>query len=263
METGTMIGNLDIAQISIYAFWVFFALLIWYLRQEDRREGYPLESDVSGEYSKDPWLFLPRPKSFHLPHDRGVVKVPDLSRDTREIAAKRMYAYPGAPLIPTGDPLLDGVGPGAWAERSDYPDLTSDGKPRIVPMRVEPDFYVVEDDLDPRGLPVAGADGAIGGKVKDIWVDRSEQLIRYLEVETQGEGGAVGRSVLLPMTFCVLRRARNRNHFYVDAVLGAHFAKAPGLANPDQVTRLEEEKIVGFYGAGTLYATPRRQEAML
>ena len=37
------IGNLDVAQIVLYAFCVFFAGLIFYLRREDRREGYPLE----------------------------------------------------------------------------------------------------------------------------------------------------------------------------------------------------------------------------
>ena len=31
----------------------------------------------------------------------------------------------------------------------------------------------------------------------------------------------------------------------------------------DQVTKLEEDRIVGYYGAGTLYATPARQEPLL
>ena len=33
------------AQVVLYAFWIFFAGLILYLRREDKREGYPLESD--------------------------------------------------------------------------------------------------------------------------------------------------------------------------------------------------------------------------
>jgi photosynthetic reaction center H subunit len=37
----------------------------------------------------------------------------------------------------------------------------------------------------------------------------------------------------------------------------------PGLANPDQVTLQEEDKIVAFYGGGTLYATPDRSEPWL
>lgn len=39
---------IDFAQISIYLFWFFFAGLIIYLRREDKREGYPLESDRTG-----------------------------------------------------------------------------------------------------------------------------------------------------------------------------------------------------------------------
>lgn len=35
----------DLAQISLYAFWLFFAGLVYYLRREDKREGYPLVSD--------------------------------------------------------------------------------------------------------------------------------------------------------------------------------------------------------------------------
>lgn len=38
----------DGATILIWAFWLFFALLIIYLRREDKRVGYPLESDRKG-----------------------------------------------------------------------------------------------------------------------------------------------------------------------------------------------------------------------
>lgn len=36
---------IDFAQIALYAFWIFFAGLVFYLRREDKREGYPLHSD--------------------------------------------------------------------------------------------------------------------------------------------------------------------------------------------------------------------------
>ena len=39
---------LDVAQVTLYVFWIFFACLIFYLRREDRREGYPLDSTASG-----------------------------------------------------------------------------------------------------------------------------------------------------------------------------------------------------------------------
>ena len=39
---------LDFTQITVYLFWFFFAGLVIYLRREDKREGYPLDSDRSG-----------------------------------------------------------------------------------------------------------------------------------------------------------------------------------------------------------------------
>ncbi|MBU6437489.1 MAG: photosynthetic reaction center subunit H, partial [Betaproteobacteria bacterium] len=47
MQTGAITGYIDVAQLVLYAFWVFFAGLIYYLHRENKREGYPLESDRS------------------------------------------------------------------------------------------------------------------------------------------------------------------------------------------------------------------------
>ena len=41
-------NSMDFAQIVLYAFWVFFALLVYYLRREDKREGYPLDVIACG-----------------------------------------------------------------------------------------------------------------------------------------------------------------------------------------------------------------------
>ena len=49
----------------------------------------------------------------------------------------------------------------------------------------------------------------------------------------------------------------------VNAILGSQFAAVPETVSLDQVTKREEDRIVGYYGAGTLYATPARQEPML
>ena len=46
MIRGAITSNIDVAQVVLYAFWIFFAGLVFYLRREDRREGYPLESEV-------------------------------------------------------------------------------------------------------------------------------------------------------------------------------------------------------------------------
>jgi photosynthetic reaction center H subunit len=43
-------------------------------------------------------------------------------------------SYNGSPIIPTGNPMIDGVGPAAWADdRRDEPDLTYHGAAKIVP----------------------------------------------------------------------------------------------------------------------------------
>ena len=262
MEIGSVVGSIDVAQVTLYAFWVFFALLVWYIRKEDRREGYPLEDDISGGHSKDPWLFVPPAKTFALPHGQGTVSVPDLKRDERPILAERIASFPGAPLVPTGNPLVDGVGPGSWAERADIADVTAEGRPRIVPMRAAEDFSVVEEDPNPVGMRVVGCDRAVGGSVVDIWVDRSEHLIRYLEVKTGSD--EAGKTVLLPMNFCVLQKARGgETIIYVDAIRSDQFADVPGHADPAQITRLEEERVVAYYGGGCLYALPGRQESLL
>ena len=47
MDTGSITGYVDVAQLVLYAFWIFFFGLIIYLRREDKREGYPLGSRAS------------------------------------------------------------------------------------------------------------------------------------------------------------------------------------------------------------------------
>jgi photosynthetic reaction center H subunit len=49
----------------------------------------------------------------------------------------------------------------------------------------------------------------------------------------------------------------------VESILGNQFALVPGLKSQDQITLLEEEKIMAYYGGGTLYATPERQEPLI
>jgi len=149
--------------------------------------------------------------------------------------------------------MLDCVGPGSYAQRADVPDLTYDGDIKIVPMRVATDFFVVQGSHDPRGNPVLGADGVQGGTVADLWIDRAEGVMRYLEIDT----GA--RRVLLPTTFANVA-ART---VQVDAILGGQFALVPGLSQPERITLLEEDRICAYYGGGTLYATPQRREPLI
>jgi photosynthetic reaction center H subunit len=258
MHAGAITANIDVAQVVLYAFWLFFAGLIIYLRREDKREGYPLESDRSAHITVQGFPAIPRPKTFLL-RQGGTASAPNFKADTRELRARPIAAYPGAPLEPTGNPMIDGVGPAAYAERADTPDITIDGRPRIVPLRVATDFYVESRDPDPRGMPVVGADRMIAGKVVDVWVDRSETIIRYLEVALDRPGASA--TVLLPINFTKIDKGWGRVR--VQAILADQFGAVPALKNPDQVTLLEEDKIMGYYGGGTLYAEPSRSEPLL
>jgi photosynthetic reaction center H subunit len=271
--TGALTNYLDVAQVVLYAFWIFFAGLIIYLRREDKREGYPLESERSKHIKVVGFPAPPPPKTFLLPHGGGARTVPR-QEPAKEIKAKPMEPWPGAPLEPVGDPMLAGVGPGAHPERDDIPDLTDEGHNKIVPLRVATDFSISPKDPDPRGMKVVGADGAVGGTVTDVWVDRAEPQIRYLEMQVEGGGPAAagepgkpgakkagGRTVLVPINFT--RISGKRREVKVEAILGRHFANVPVLANPDRVTFREEDKVCAYYAAGKLYAKAERAEPLL
>lgn len=262
MEFGAITSRIDVAQVVLYFFWIFFAGLLFYLRREDRREGYPLISDAIGTAKDHGFIWIPAPKTFNLADGRKVT-VPNGKADTRLVKASPAEPWSGAPLRPTGNPMADGVGPGAYALRADIADVTYEGHARIVPLRAAAGFMIEPRDPDPRGMMVVGADGQTAGQVVDAWVDRSECLLRYLEVAVGSSAGAAktGKRVLLPMTFSVIDRQRNR--VAVHALLANQFAAVPATKSPETVTLLEEERIVGYYGGGTLFATPSRQEPLL
>ncbi len=259
MQTGAITQYFDVAQITLYGFWIFFAWLIFHIRREDKREGFPLVSDKPGVVPLAPGAFLPKPKIFLL-HNGTTVMAPRYEEPAAEPKALPSAAFPGAPLDPTGDPMIDGVGPASWVNRSDTPDVVWEtGEPRIVPMRVAPDFHVAGEDPDPIGMVVVGCDGLAGGTVRDVWVDRSETVARYLEVEVPVNGEF--RHVLLPLNFS--RINRRMRIVKVRSITSFQFVNVPGLRHPEQVTRLEEDMICAYYAGGTLYATASRMEPML
>jgi len=253
METGDITPYIDVAQVVLYAFWVFFAGLIYYLRTEDKREGYPLESDRSARVTVQGFPPMPGPKRFLLASGETVT-VSDGRPDQREVRAEPIGPWLGAPLEPIGDPMLAGVGPASYAQRADVPDKTFEGAIKVVPLRVAGGYHLDARDPDPRGMTVVGADGIVAGTVHDAWVDRSEFLIRYLEISVHGT--EVPRRVLVPMNF--VRVDGSRKQVKVRSILARHFALVPGLRDPDQITLLEEERVMAYYGGGTLYATPDR-----
>jgi photosynthetic reaction center H subunit len=257
MQVGAITSHIDVAQAALYAFWIFFAGLIYYLRVEDKREGFPMVTEKPGEL-KEGFPPIPKPKTFLLPHG-GSVTSPRANEQEPRFDAAPVFAFPGSPLQPLGNPMLSGTGPAAWCLRADTPDLMNETiENRVVPLRVATDHYLDEESPDPRGMPAVGADGVSGGVVNDIWVDRAETMIRYLEVTL-----AAGPSVLVPMPLCQVDDTASPGQVLVESVMGDQFADAPQLANPDQVTLREEDRIQAYFGSGHIYADASRAEPLI
>lgn len=257
MFNGAITQSIDTAQVVLYMFWLFFAALVYYLHREDKREGYPLESDGrGGRVVIQGFPAVPEPKAFRLANGETLYAPGENSKfQSAPTTAEPISRAPGSPIAPIGDPMTAGVGPGAYAMRRDVPDTTLDGQPRIVPLRASGGFSIASEDPDPRGFTVYGCDNQPAGTVVDLWVDRSEAFFRYLEVEVRGSG----RRVLLPVNFS---RITDR---WVDvaSILSTQFDGVPATREPESVTSREEDRITAYYGAGTLYATPERQEPLL
>ena len=90
-----------------------------------------------------------------------------------------------------------------------------------------------------------------------MWIDEAEQLVRYLEIELDPQFGEGKR--LVPLTMARIHSDR----VVVRSIFGEHFNDVPRHASDRQVTMLEEEKICGYYGGGTLYASASRNEPIL
>ncbi len=260
---GEFVAGIDLVDVCLWLFTIFFLGLVLYLQRESMREGYPAEEDTTGRVDTSKPFFPNRKKFFKLPHGRGSVSPEDGPRETRKLALKRTAGFAGAPYVPTGDPMVDGVGPASYAERANYPDLTLEGQPRIAPYRKSPGYTVAKGDPDPRGMTVWAADKKAAGKVTDLWVDRSESIIRYYEVEVPLAAGGSKR-VLVPVPFAVINTSRGRDHgVHVLAITADQFTRVPVSADPDSVTRREEDRISGYFGGGKLYAMKSRQEPWL
>lgn len=257
MGTGAITTNVDVAQLVLYVFWGCFAYLIYYLQRESKREGFPLESKrPGGEIYTTPGLVgMPSPKVYKTA-DGHEYYAPNNKQSPQTLKAVPSNRFNGAPLVPTGNPMLDGVGPGAYADRADRCEMTTHGETLLVPLRAASAFSVAHQDTNPIGLAVIGADNEVAGTVVDVWLDRGEMVFRHLEVSVGS--GSTARNVILPINFSRI----GKQSVAVRSILSTQFAQVPGLKNPLQMTMLEEEKIMAYYGGGTLYATPDRQECL-
>ncbi|SLN58164.1 Reaction center protein H chain [Roseivivax jejudonensis] len=249
-------GNLDLASLSLWIFFIFFVGLVIWIQRENQREGYPLVDEDGSKADAGGIWPVPSDKTFILPHGRGEKKLPSgQNLDRTDLALEATTGASGFPFAPTGNPMEAGVGPGAWCPRADEPELDGHGHPKIVPM--EKEGFRMAAGRDPRGMPVVSGDDKVVGMISDMWVDAPEQLVRYLEISLDPENG--GGKRLVPMTMARIRS----NRVQVRSIFAQQFAGVPTTKSPAQVTKLEEEKISSYYGAGLLYASAKREAPKL
>lgn len=250
-------SNFDLASLAIWMFYVFFALLIFYIQRENMREGYPMVDDEGHESLNQGPFPVPEDKTFLREHGQSSLTVPSGQRpDRSDLALEKVGPGNGFPLEPTGNPMADGVGPASWANREDVPELDGKGHPKIVPLS-HAEAFSVSAGADPRGMPVMAGDKEIVGSISDIWIDEPEQMVRYLEIELDPKWGSGKR--LVPLTFARIIFGRVQ----VRSIFAQHFDAVPKLAATTQITKLEEEKVSAYYGGGQMYADRSRQEPLI
>ena len=256
----TFFGDFDLASAAIWLFWIFFAGLVYYIQTENMREGYPLEDD-DGNLAPNQGPFpVPKPKTLNLPHDRGEVTVPSPENEAThrrsDLALERTSKSAGSPYEPTGDPMVDGVGPASWAPRRDLPELDGHGHPKIRAMSKLEDFKF-SAGRDPRGLAVVSGDKEVVGRVIDMMIDVPESLVRFLVMDLNPEGN--GKHRIIPINMCRIKSDR----VVVRSLYAENFEGIPQPKSADQITLLEEEKIMAWFAGGTLFADPARRATQL
>ncbi|MCJ2024412.1 photosynthetic reaction center subunit H [Methylobacterium sp. J-067] len=253
---GAVTQHIDGVVVLFWAFALFFGTLCWYLRAEDKREGYPMEDPTQPPRAHPLVGFPPppAPKTFTL-QKGGTVTLPNFISPP-EVPARHLHPFPGSAFVPTGaNPMRDPIGPASWVLRDEEPLLMEGEKLQLVPLRKVGDAWHVQGgDSDPVGMPVVGRDDKVAGHVRDLWVDRGAKLLRYLEVELND-----GRRRLMPVFFANVspkfRRVKTRSIF------AEQFAAIPELKDPDRITAREEDRISAYFAGGKMFAEGVRRGA--
>jgi len=243
------LGDIDVAFLCVVAFVIFFLGLVYHLRQEDKREGYPLLSLRGGSKPRvalmEGFPPLPRPKTFHLPHGHGTVTVPrrDPPEHLRNVEGRPVY---GTPLDAT-NPLDVGIGPAAWQpDKPTYPDLTFEGDPKIISLNAHPAYYINSGDPDPRGLLLYGLDREPVGRIVDIWFNQAEYDARYFSYAIDGRIG----QFLAPVFLCVLDMKNKMAR--VNTLTARQLRNNPVRAG-EVISWRDEDRVNAYFAGGVLY----------
>lgn len=246
-----VLGDIDVAFLCVVAFVAFFIGLVYYLRQEDKREGFPMVQIHGGRHveivTREGWPELPAPKTFRLPHGHGTVTVP--RRDAPEIPDDvEGRVMIGEGLRTDGNPLDIGLGAAAYqADKPDFPDLNYRGEPKIVSLDRTPDFYILPGDPDPRGWPFLDKHGRRVGTITDLWFNKAEYFLRYFTYRVDD----TGEELIAPSFFCIVdirdRTVRART------LIGEDLLRAPVKAG-EVITWVEEDRVNGYFAGGIPFA---------
>ena len=252
---GSFTQHIDLPQVLLVAFGLFFAALVVYLQGESKREGYPLEEAIpTVRHRIVGYPDMPPKKTYKLLD--GEVSVLPQEYERRDLSASVRSRAPGMPIYPVGDPLLAGIGPGSYTLRRDEPWTMHDGTLQLEPLREATDYTCVDPDLDPRGMVVFGSDFKRAGVVFDLWIDKESKILRYIEISL--EGAAERR--LVPIFYAVI--SGRAKEIRVTCLKADQLAKAPILRDPDSITAREEDRVNGFFAGGHMYSRPFK-EALL
>ncbi len=95
---------IDLAQVVLYAFWVFFGGLVFCLRREDKREGYPLLYE--GERGRPAGIGFPRLPALktYLLRKGHTATLPSWKNDRRDAPVTPMAPWPGLHTCPPAIP---------------------------------------------------------------------------------------------------------------------------------------------------------------
>ncbi len=252
---GAFTHQIDLVEVLVVAFTLFFFALVFYLQRESKREGYPLEEEIPTlGHGIVGFPAVPPPKTYKL-LEGGTATLPqEYARRHLDVRPRAFHA--GAALYPTGDPLIAGIGPGAYTLRRDSPFLLRDGTPALKPFREMGEHKMLDPDMDPRSRRVLGSDMAEAGIVIDFWYDDESKIVRYLEVELIGSM----QRRLVPIFYAVIRR--NAPYLQIDCMDAAQFIEAPVTRNATSITAREEDIVNGFWAGGYIYSAPYK-EALL
>ena len=248
------IGHLDVAQIMLYAFFLFFAGL--HLVPAPGRPARRLSAGIRRTAPSSPRLPVHSLAQDLSPRRRLDRESAEFPGRQRPINAVKVEPWPGAPHRADRRPVAGRRRPGSWNVRPDFAYKTFDGHDVVAPMRVATNYAVADGGGNPIGFSVIGADGKVAGTIKDIWVDRAESMVSYYEIGLTG-----GKSVLAPVHFCDVNfRARTVK---ITALTAEPVRRGAATEEPRRVTMQEEEKVAAVLRRRHALFDPARAEPLL